>query len=94
VTPKNINGPKGPGECVKMANTVAIKVASKGPRGGKAIITRKATPRLINGWWKASVTLAGETVKVYRKSGRGKKTYVPGTHEYLTVRELKAVNAL
>jgi hypothetical protein len=56
------------------------------------IVSRVAKPSLQpNGWWKAKVEIAGEKVTVYRKSGRGIKTYeVPAN---MTTRQLAEARA-
>jgi len=81
-------------------NRMAIKTASKVAatksvikvRLADGIVSRKATPVLQeNGWWKAKVTVSGEIVTVYRKSGRGIKTYeLEGS---LTARQLKTARS-
>lgn len=74
-----------------MATKTASKVSAKSVikvRLADGIVGRKATPiKGENGWWKAKVTVSGETVTVYRKSGRGIKTYeLEGS---LSARDLK-----
>jgi len=56
------------------------------------IVSRVAKPSLQpNGWWKAKVEIAGEKVTVYRKSGRGIKTYeIPAN---MTTRQLAEARA-
>ena len=64
------------------SSKVAIKV-----RLADGIVSRKASPvKNANGYWKAKVTVKGKDINVYRKSGRGIKTYE--LEENLSTREL------
>jgi hypothetical protein len=72
---------------VRSADKARIKV-----RLTDKIVSRMAKPSLQpNGWWKAKVEIAGEKVVVYRKSGRGIKTYeIPAN---MTTRQLSEARA-
>jgi hypothetical protein len=77
---------------IKTVSKVAATKSFIKVRLADGIVSRKATPvKNENGWWKASVVLKGEKVTVFRKSGRGIKTYeLEGS---LSARELKVARS-
>ncbi len=76
----------------KTASKVSAAKSSIKVRLADGIVSRKATPvKGENGWWKASVVVKGEKVTVFRKSGRGIKTYeLEGA---LSARDLKVARS-
>lgn len=69
----------------------AITIESTGPKGGRVLIKRKATPKRVGNWWHASVMIGGKKTLVYRESYRGNKTFRLATA--LTARELHSATA-